>query len=363
MILFVVGAVAQITTSRAPKRWIDDAPIHQVDAQSDKSCRSLRAEHLFQRRPLVVVVGAPRNGFDERSQGALDVLVVALWWIEELLARRRRRRLTGEEPVEILGHGVGQPRRGVVEGYRLSGLDHGPVSHGRRGGLRLEARGLLLWQSRVRGGPDDGRVRGTFRNGRRQPGQPLLRLLLSFHRPAPARLRIAIERSERRSPPPPRIRPVHLPPQLPPRRTLEQRLGRELVSLGDAHIIRNGGVGAGAPVVSIKIVGRRARRRRRGWCDEVFVGPEGAHGREHRGPHLGNVREARDGGAAVGVRVRQVRGGAAVTTFGDLVVCDGVGRVAEEAGVLAHGCPGSRRAPGGSVSEGQPSLPRRCVAG
>ena len=39
------------------------------------------------------------------------------------------------------------------------------------------------------------------------------------------------------------------------------------------------------------------------------------------------------------VRVRQIRGGAAVPTLRDLVVRDGVGRVAEEAGVLAHGWP------------------------
>ena len=39
-----------------------------------------------------------------------------------------------------------------------------------------------------------------------------------------------------------------------------------------------------------------------------------------------------------GPRLHQV-GGAAVATLRDLVVRDGVGRVAEEAGVLAHGCP------------------------
>ena len=58
------------------------------------------------------------------------------------------------------------------------------------------------------------------------------------------------------------------------------------------------------------------------------------------------------------VRIRQVRGGAPVLSFGDLVVCDGVGRVAEEAGVLAHGWPGARRAPGDGVSEAAPR-PRR----
>ena len=65
MIVFVVGAVAQITFAVAPKCWIDDAPIHQVDAQAHEPCRSLRAEHLFERLSLMIVVGAPRNGSDK----------------------------------------------------------------------------------------------------------------------------------------------------------------------------------------------------------------------------------------------------------------------------------------------------------
>ena len=84
-------------------------------------------------------------------------------------------------------------------------------------------------------------------------------------------------------------------------------------------------------------VGRRPRRRRRGRRFQVFVGPNVPTGASTEVRTSGTCRNVRrrlfhDCPHPSGSRRR------CGTFVGDLVVCDGVGRVAEEAGVLAHGC-------------------------